>query len=147
MRRRALIAACSVLGLAACTWGDDGYWGYGDPFVAYSGDPYGGYAYRGEQWTGETRRPYEGELRGPGVEILDDWLKETREGQAVVTLGFRDAGAGFVSEDVAHRANIWFRRYADHDRDMVITDPEIRTALVAAAGRYVRRRPGEGPDS
>ncbi len=136
MRRRALVAACSLLGLSACTWGDDGYWGHGDP--------YGGYAYRGQQWTGEARRPHDGELRGPGVEILDDWLKDTREGQAVVTLGFRDAGAGFVSEDVAHRANVWFRRYADHDRDMVITDPEIRTALVAAAGRYVRASEGPG---
>jgi hypothetical protein len=56
----------------------------------------------------------------------------------VVTLGFREAGEGFVSEDVAHRANIWFRRYADEDRDMRITDPEIRTALVQAAGRYLR---------
>ena len=82
--------------------------------------------------------PIDGALSGPGVEILDDWLKETAEGRAIVTLGFRDAGHGAVSEDVAHRANIWFRRYADRDRDMIITDPEIRTALVAAAGRYFR---------
>lgn len=94
------------------------------------------YAYRGDEWA--TRRPYAGELRGPGVDILDPWLIETPEGRAVVTLGFRDAGNGFVSEDVAHRANIWFRRYADHDCDMRVTDVEIRTALVAAAGRYLR---------
>ena len=41
------------------------------------------------------RRPHDGELRGPGVEILDDWLKETREGRAIVTLGFRDAGGAW----------------------------------------------------
>ena len=95
------------------------------------------YAYAGQEWSGE-REPFDGELEGPGVEILDDWLKETREGRTIVTLGFHDAAEGVVSEDVAHRANIWFRRYADQDRDMRITDPEIRTALVAAAGRYAR---------
>lgn len=94
------------------------------------------YGYEGTQWQG-PRRPHAGPLHGPGVAILDPWLLETEEGRAVVTLGFRDAARGFVTEDVAHRANIWFRRYADHDRDMKITDPEIRTALVQAGGRYL----------
>jgi len=97
----------------------------------------GGYAYAGEAWA-SPRAPFEGELRGPGVAILDRWLSETREGRAIVTLGWREAGEGFVDEDVAHRANIWFRRYADQNRDMRITDPEIRTALVSASGRYLR---------
>lgn len=83
-------------------------------------------------------RAYEGALRGPGVANLDDWLKGTSEGRAVVTLGWREAARGYVSEDVSHRANIWFRRYADRDRDMIVTDEEIRTALVAAAGRHAR---------
>ena len=95
------------------------------------------YGYSGDEWDG-PRRVHSGELRGPGVATLDPWLRETREGRAVVTLGFREAARGFVSEDVAHRANIWFRRYADENSDMRITDPEIRTALVAAAGRYLR---------
>ena len=60
------------------------------------------------------------------------------EGRAVVTLGFSEAANGLVSEDVAHRANIWFRRYADENCDMRVTDPEIRTALVTATGRYLR---------
>ena len=93
-------------------------------------------AYDGQAWA--TRQPYQGELNGPGVALLDPWLIDSAEGRAIVTLGFRDAASGFVSEDVAHRANIWFRHYADHDCDMRITDPEIRTALVAAAGRYLR---------
>jgi hypothetical protein len=48
-----------------------------------------------------------------------------------------------ISAETADRINIWFRRYADTNHDMTITDPEIRTALVAAAGRYMRppRRP------
>ena len=102
----------------------------------YYGDP-SGYGYDGREWAGE-RRPYAGELQGPGVALLDPWLLETEEGRAVVTLGFYDAAEGYVSEEIAHRANIWFRRYADHDGDQRITDPEIRTALVAAAGRYLR---------
>ena len=126
MRRHALLTVLALAGLSACSWGYDGDYGHG------------GYAYRGHAWAAEDRRPHRGELTGPGVEILDDWLKETPEGRAIVTLGFREAGRGVVSEDVAHRANIWFRRYADSDRDMILSDPEIRTALVAAAGRYVR---------
>jgi hypothetical protein len=93
-------------------------------------------AYAGAAWEGE--RPQVEELEGPGVEILDRWLAETREGRAIVTLGFSDAAHGDVSVDVAHRANIWFRRYADSDRDMRITDEEIRVALVTAGGGYLR---------
>lgn len=127
MRQRALLslmAGVATLGIGGCAHG------------GYSGPP-GHHAYGGGEWDG-PRSPYAGPLHGPGLDLLDPWLKETPEGRAVVTLGFRDAGEGFVSEDVAHRANIWFRRYADSDGDMRVTDPEIRTALVVAAGRYVR---------
>lgn len=129
MRRHALIAMLAagvMMTIGACAY-DDYYYSRGD----------GGYAYDGRDWQGE-RQPYVGELRGPGVEILDPWLLETREGRAIVTLGWNDAGEGFISEEVAHRANIWFRRYADYDRDMKVTDPEIRNALVSAAGRALR---------
>ncbi len=118
-----LLAAC---GVAACTHGDRGY------------------GYHGREWA-EPRRPHEGALSGPGLAILDDWLKDTREGNVIVTMGWAEAHRGFVSEDVAHRVNVWFRRYADHNRDMIVTDPEIRTALVHAAGRWARR-PRPGPD-
>ena len=37
------------------------------------------------------RAPHAGPLHGPGLAILDPWLRETPEGRAVVTLGFRDA--------------------------------------------------------
>jgi len=120
--KRALVMSVAALSVGGCA-------------TDYS--DWGRYAYAGGEWAGE-RAPFDGALEGPGVEILDDWLKETREGRTIVTLGFRDAAQGVVSEDVAHRANIWFRRYADQDRDMRVTDPEIRTALVAAAGRWAR---------
>jgi hypothetical protein len=129
MRKRAFITLFAVgvmLTIGACAY-DDYYYGRGN----------GGYAYEGDNWRGE-RQPYEGELRGPGLGILDPWLLETREGRAIVTLGWNTAGEGVISEEVAHRANIWFRRYADYDRDMKITDPEIRNALVSAAGRHTR---------
>jgi hypothetical protein len=119
MAKRAIILL-AALALSACAHG-------------YDDD----YAYDGTDWL-ESRGPYVGELRGPGVATLDPWLRETEEGRAVVTLGFQEAARGVVSEDVAHRANIWFRRYADENRDMKITDPEIRTALVTATGRYLR---------
>ena len=93
-------------------------------------------AYHGTEYGG-PRLPYDGELTGPGVALLDPWLLETEEGRAVVTLGFSEAADGIVSEDVAHRANVWFRRYADENCDMEITDAEIRTALVTATGRYL----------
>jgi hypothetical protein len=129
MRKHALIAMLAagvMLTIGACAY-DDYYYRNGQ----------GGYAYDGQEWRGE-RQPYQGELRGPGVEILDPWLLETREGRAIVTLGWNDAGEGVISEEVAHRANIWFRRYADYDRDMRVTDPEIRNALVSASRRSGR---------
>ncbi len=124
MDRRSLIllAAIGALGTTACVTGP-----YPDP----------GYGYDGGDWAG-PRPPYEGELHGPGLDQLDPWLAETAEGRAVVTLGFSEAADGLVSEDVAHRAKIWFRRYADEKGDRRITDPEIRTALVTATGQYLR---------
>jgi hypothetical protein len=141
MARRTLLITLALAGLSACSWGYDGDYGAPDHVrVGFLSEP-DGYAYRGRAWAPprQTRMPFAGELAGPGLAILDDWLKETPEGRALVTLGFSDAGRGMVSEDTAHRANIWFRRYADQDRDMTLTDVEIRTALVAAAGRYLRR--------
>ncbi len=125
MRQRAflsLLAGLTALGVAGCATG---------------GYHHGRHAYGGGEWSG-PRQAFAGDLHGPGVALLDPWLKETREGRAVVTLGFRDAARGFVSEDVADRANRWFRRYADQDCDMRVTDPEIRVALATAAGRYLR---------
>lgn len=101
-------------------------------------------AYHGGDWGG-PRQPYAGELTGPGVALLDPWLLQTAEGRAVVTLGFSEAANGFVSEDVANRANIWFRYYADQNCDLQITDPEIRTALVTATGRYLQADAGPPP--
>lgn len=136
MRFRTFLTFLALAGLSACAWGYDGYYGSPDATVEAAPGP----AYRGGAWAEPraVRAPFEGELTGPGLAALDDWLKETPEGRAIVTLGFSDAAGGVISAETADRANIWFRRYADTDHDMTITDPEIRTALVAAAGRHSR---------
>ena len=143
MRRRTILTILALAGVSACAWGYDQHY-YAEaprPMIMAAPAP----AYRGHAWAAPRaqRMPFEGDLSGPGLAQLDDWLKDTPEGRAIVTLGFTDAAGGVISEETADRANIWFRRYADTNRDMTITDAEIRTALVAAAGRYTRppRRP------
>jgi hypothetical protein len=142
MRRRTLLTLLGLAGLSACAWGYDDYYANQGWTVAAPHGPMP--AYRGRSWATPrpARLPFEGSLSGPGLAQLDDWLKDTPEGRIIVTLGFNDAANGVISVETADRANIWFRHYADSDRDMVLTDPEIRTALVAAARRY--RRPAGG---
>lgn len=132
--RRAYWAALLLVGVTACSWGYDEHY-YGTP-AGYAPPP--APVYHGRRWAA-PRQPYSGNLTGPGVAQLDDWLKDTPEGRAIVTLGFRDAANGVISGETADRANLWFRHYADSNRDMTLTDAEIRTALVAAAGRYAHR--------
>ncbi|MBV9881773.1 MAG: hypothetical protein JO276_02055 [Sphingomonadaceae bacterium] len=137
MRRRTLLTLLALAGVSACAWGyDEHYYG---PGPAGDAPPP---VYRGRAWAAPQppRAPYEGRLTGPGLAQLDDWLKDTPEGRAIVTLGFSDAANGVISEETADRANIWFRRYADTNHDMTITDAEIRTALVAASRRYLHPR-------
>ena len=140
MRRRTLFTLLALAGVSACAWGyDEHYYGRGPAAYWPSGEPP---VYRGRAWATPLppRAPFEGALTGPGLAQLDDWLKDTPEGRAIVTLGFGDAANGVISEETADRANIWFRRYADTNHDMTVTDAEIRTALVAASRRYMRRR-------
>jgi len=70
-----------------------------------------------------------GTFTGSGGDMLDPWLACTGEGEDLVRalFGGRDGG---IDEATADRANIWFRRHADTDRDMRLTDPEIKAALV-----------------
>ena len=139
MRRRTLLTMLGLAALSACAWGYDEH--YGSPGWTEAGPPPP--VYRGRSWAAPRpeRAPFEGQLSGPGLAQLDDWLKDTPEGRAIVTLGFTDAAGGVISEETADRANIWFRLYADTNHDMILTDPEIRTALVAASRRY-RHPPG-----
>ncbi|HEY5721320.1 MAG TPA: hypothetical protein VIT45_03270 [Allosphingosinicella sp.] len=70
-----------------------------------------------------------GTFGGSGGDMLDPWLACTGEGEDLVRalFGGRD---GRIDEATADRANIWFRRHADTNRDLRLTDPEIKAALV-----------------
>ena len=80
---------------------------------------YGDYRYEGRQFG-----------RRDGGSVLDPWLANTSEGRNIVATGFSN---GPLTAEMASRANSWFRRYADTDRDLRLTDEEIRVALVQAA--------------
>lgn len=113
--RLAVAMLSAAAGLSACAY-DPYYAGYGPP----------NYAYSGNEWPRD-------ELGGEGAYRLDPWLSETEEGREIVRSGFEAAAEGWVDPATADRINIWFRRYADTDRDLRLTDEEIRVALVQAA--------------
>ena len=119
--RKAAIATLfvSALGMAACAtyYGDDG-----------RGGGYGGYDYAGGDFDRSGNDC--GVFGGSGGARLDPWLACTPEGQNIVRNGFSSGRR--LSARTATRANVWFRRYADSNRDMRLTDPEVRTALVNA---------------
>ena len=129
----ALLAAATAL--SACTSYDDyaygpGYYGYGDRVGWDDFGRYGDYRYDGDYYEPALRQEREAYLSGVGVEQLDPWLALTPEGRDIVTLGFDTDDDGRIAKDTAERANVWFRRYADTDDDLRLTDPEIRVALV-----------------
>lgn len=125
--RRAIIAALftAAVGVSACAYYDDYAHGY-------RGHVYGDYRYDGQSYAGWSRAP--DAFAGSGAPLLDPWLAQTKEGRALVSRGFDEGRPGQISAETAHRANAWFRRYADQDRDMRLTDQEIRLALVQAGG-------------
>lgn len=135
MTRRMLLALAAAATLAGCASYDDrGRYGYDDR----RGYDYDDYRYEGSDYARRGGNPF----RGSGAHLLDPWLAETREGQQLVRMGWRGARNGRIDEALAHRVNIWFRRYADADRDLCLTDEEIRVALVLAVEgprRYPRR--------
>lgn len=104
MRRLTLSMLC-LLAVSACA--HDRY-GYGPP------PPYG---YEGDDYAGRDL----GDLFRP-----DPWLEETREGQAILSRHLDRGG----HPEAIRALNIRFRHFADTDRDMRLTDQEIRLALV-----------------
>lgn len=128
MRKPAVLTLfAAALASAACaTYYDD----YG------RGGGRGGYDYVGRDYD----RPGNGcgFFGGSGGGRLDPWLACTEEGQGIIARGFDSDRDRRLSARTAERANVWFRRHADTNRDMRLTDPEVRAALVNAerfAGR------------
>lgn len=107
--RNLVLPLLAVAGLAGCTHYDRGYYGHD------------GYSYAGNDWGGRL-----GDL-----DRLDPWLDDTEEGQVIVDRWFDQVAAG---RDSVRALNIRFRRFADTDRDLRLTDREIRLALVRCAG-------------
>ncbi len=159
-----LLTAVAALGLSACTtYGDYGYgpdygpglgYGYADYGPGYGVDDgvraerrYGEYAYYGDDYDREDWRDDYGRwdeedrdyFRFPVADRLDPWLVHTEEGRRIVRWGFDSDDDGRLREDTTFRANAWFRRYADTNRDMRLTDEEIRLGLVQASRDHVRR--------
>lgn len=115
----------AALGVAACETYYDDY-----------GRPYGGYDYVGRDY--DRLGNDCGFFRGGGGHLLDPWLACTREGQELVGHRYDEDDDRSIGRDTADRANVWFRRHADTNRDLRLTDNEIRGALVNAA-RHQRR--------
>jgi len=110
----ALVAGCA-------TYDDRGYGG-SDGYPSYQGGQYGG--------TG---------VGGTGARDLDPWLGGSRAGQALVLARFDRNDNGEIGSDRAREANAWFRRYADRDHDLRLTDREIDAGLQRVA-RELRQR-------
>jgi len=113
--------------VSACTTPDDARYGFQDrapdgTYAVYAGGRYGEYG-----------------VGGDGARRLDPWLNGTQPGQRLI-LGFFDHNYnGRIGIDRAGEANRWFRRFADRDHDLRITDGEINRGLVAL-DRKLRQR-------
>ena len=135
MRRLAIfLLLTATAGVGACAYYDDGY-GYAGRHQLED-DRYGGFRYEGRDYLRERWRGDRGHFSGRGAALLDPWLAYTREGQRIVAAGFSEARDGRLREETAERANIWFRRYADSNFDLCLTDEEIRVALVQASREH-----------
>lgn len=108
--RPTAFAALALLALAACTTYDR--YGHDRPHHR------GGWDYRDDEWADRWG--------GDDLDRLDPWLEDTEEGREIVhrQLGPRPWGGVSVRD-----LNISFRRSADANRDMRLTDGEIRLAL------------------
>lgn len=73
---------------------------------------------------------------GSGAQYLDPWLSGTQVGQTLVLRRFDGNHNGQIKEGTARKANAWFRRYADSNRDQILTDQEINMGLERLSRDY-----------
>lgn len=138
-----LLRICAATMGAAALTGGCAHDGYHDRGYGYGGHGYYANDYRrGNGYHGRHR--YADRLpnpfRGRGADKLDPWLSGTREGQQFVIDHYALGSNGEIGNAEAESANVFFRRWADTDRDYRLTDAEIRTALVHTRNRYGLRR-------
>ena len=127
---RALTLLLAVAGLSACAYSNDYGYGYGPTYPAYGTARYGDYRYDGADYYPGSWNGNAAPISGAGAQMLDPWLAQTTEGRTIVSTHIDLDHDGHITSGAAQRANVWFRRYADSDGDMRLTDPEIRMALV-----------------
>lgn len=99
----------------------------------YSRDYRGGNGYRGDH---RYRQRLPRNLEVSDRTRLDPWLAYSWEGRKFVREHYDVSRWNTISEDNAENANVFFRRWADIDRDYRLTDAEIRTALDHIANDY-----------
>lgn len=112
---------------AGCTTPGEREFGYQDrlpdgTYPVYQGGRYGEYG-----------------IGGAGAKHLYPWLNGTQPGQRLILAFFDRNYNGRIGLDRAGEANRWFRRFADRDHDLRITDDEINRGLVVL-DRKLRQR-------
>lgn len=121
-----LIGALFSMVAACATAGKPGH-GYHDrapdgSYPVYAGGHFGEYG-----------------VGGDGARHLDPWLNGTQPGQRLILAFFDRNYNGRIGVDRAGEANRWFRRFADRDHDLRVTDDEINRGLIAL-DRKLRQR-------
>lgn len=110
------LAACATTyDMGADDYGYDDSYGYPD----YNGGQYGASG-----------------IGGSGARYLDPWLSGTEAGRTLIQRRFDSKYNGRITPSTAKKANAWFRRYADTNRDSMITDREIDQGLQRLAQDY-----------
>jgi hypothetical protein len=114
-----LVGGCATPG-----WqGQDFNYRYADgSYPVYSGGDYGAYG-----------------VGGDGAKRLDPWLNGTQPGQRLVLAFFDHNENGRIGIDRAGEANRWFRRFADRDHDLRVTDSEINRGLIVLDKKLKQR--------
>jgi hypothetical protein len=77
-------------------------------------------------------------IGGDGARKLDPWLAGTEAGNRLILVRFDRNRNQRIGTGRARQANTWFRRFADYDRDMRLTDAEISRGLGEVAGTLDR---------
>ena len=134
-----LAAGLMTEGCAYDSYGHGYDSGYGHHGGYYNDDYRGGNGYHGDHGYGDYRdSPFRVSQRGR----LDPWLAHTWEGHKFIRDHYRVGRDNVLSRRDADEANAFFRRWADVDRDLRLTDVEIRTALTHTANNYGYSNPG-----
>ncbi len=128
MSPRTISACISLVLTGACTIADRTNEDPGFRYAAGRVPIYVGDDFEGDQAS----------IGGDGAEWLDPWLSGTVPGQHLVQTRFDRNFNGRIGIDRAGEANRWFRRFADRNGDLRLTDREISWGLVTI-DRSLRR--------